>query len=275
MTKPPFNALDGHLARQSNAYAREKLYYVEHYQKIFATGMKFFWPNRVYIDLLAGPGRCRLADSSVEFDGSPLLAERAPFTKRILVESSPALAAALRHRVTMNPVILEADCNDPETIARIRAEMPRGALGLAFVDNLGTQVTLATLRALTVDRRIDLMIVVQIGDITRNILSALAGNHSRERFDAFFGEGWVTVVNDLVSKNAESRTIADALVEFYEGRLASIGYDYVAKSTAVMKNSTNAAQYRLVLAGKDARAVDFFRKIERINPHGQRGLSFD
>jgi three-Cys-motif partner protein len=117
------------------------------------------------------------------------------------------------------------------------------------------------------------MIVVQIGDLTRNILEALDGKQSRERFDEFFGGStWSTLVEHLKTQNAESRTIADALVRFYEERLTKIGYDYIAASTMVMKNSTNAAQYRLVLAGKHAKAVEFFRKIERINPLGQRSL---
>ena len=274
MTPPPFNASDGLPARKSYPYAKEKLHYVGHYQNIFAVGMKNSWPGgRVYIDLLAGSGKCRMADSSEEFDGSPLLSEQAPFTKRVFVEAAPMLASALRQRATSDPVILEADCNAPETIARIRAEMPPNALGLAFVDNLGTDVTFETLRALTHDRKIDLVIVVQIGDLTRNILDALEGNQGRERFDEFFGDpSWSTLVEQLKTQNAEARTIADALVKFYEDRLRTIGYDHIAASTMVMKNSTNAAQYRLVLAGKHAKAVEFFRKIEKINPRGQRSL---
>jgi three-Cys-motif partner protein len=267
MTSQPFNASDGLPARKSQPYAKEKLHYVGHYQSIFAVGMKNSWGGRVYIDLLAGPGKCRIAASGEEFDGSPLLSAQAPFTKRVFVEADSVLAAALRQRSAADAVILEADCNASETIERIRAAMPSNALGLAFVDNLGTDVTFETLRALTRDRKIDVMIVVQIGDLTRNVLDAIEGNQGRGRFDAFFGDpSWSTLVEQLKAQNAEARTIADELVKFYEGRLRTIAYDHIAESTMVMKNSTNAAQYRLVLAGKHAKAVEFFRKIEKINP---------
>jgi hypothetical protein len=42
--------------------------------KIFSQGMKRRWPHRVYVDLLAGPGRRVDRDTGEEFDGSPLLA---------------------------------------------------------------------------------------------------------------------------------------------------------------------------------------------------------
>jgi hypothetical protein len=39
-----------------------------------------------------------------------------------------------------------------------------------------------------------------------------------------------------------------------------------------MKNSRNVPQYRLLLAGKHEKAVEFFEKIQRIDPSGQRSL---
>jgi three-Cys-motif partner protein len=141
---------DGLPARVSGAWAREKLAYLAKYMSIFNGGMKNKW-DRVYLDLMAGPGRCVEDDTGAEFDGSPLLAvnQKVPFTEIVLVEGEPILAAALRRRVQSNALVVEADCNDPAVIEQLRDRLGSGRLGLAFADNLGLDVTLATLRSLT------------------------------------------------------------------------------------------------------------------------------
>ena len=59
---------------------------------------------------------------------------------------------------------------------------------------------------------------------------------------------WAALVEQLKTQNAEARTIADALVKFYEDRLRTIGYDHIAASTMVMKNrTTNLHAKRLML----------------------------
>lgn len=44
---------------------------------------------------------------------------------------------------------MNGDCNDPRVIDLLRAHLGYGRLGLAFVANLGMDVTLDTLTALT------------------------------------------------------------------------------------------------------------------------------
>jgi three-Cys-motif partner protein len=149
-------------------------------------------------------------------------------------------------------------------------------LGLAFIDNLGLDVPFATIAALTDGCRIDLMITLQVNDLTRNIGAAFDGTHDPTRVDAFFGtEDWREVVQGARQMNLSPAEIAAGLSDFYGQRLASIGYVAIAESRTVMKNCQNAAQYRLLLAGKHERAVEFFRKIEAINPLGQRGFAFE
>jgi three-Cys-motif partner protein len=234
--------------------------------------MKGAWPSRAYVDLLAGSGRCQLANGE-EFAGSPVLSLDAPFTHRVFVERDPALASALRARVGDGSIVIAGDCNSAEVVEEIRSVVPPNALTLAFADNLGLDVRFSTLRRLTAGRKIDLIIVMQLQDLTRNVDDVLSGKDDRARIDAFFGgPEWEQVATEAQSRNAQPREIADILVGFYSTRLGSIGYDYVAESTKVMKNSMNAAQYRLVLAGKHEKAVEFFRKIERIGPYGERHL---
>lgn len=66
---------DGLPVRESGTWVEDKLYYLERYLKIFSVGMKNKWGGRLYyVDLFAGPGRCRIRGTHREIDGSPLVA---------------------------------------------------------------------------------------------------------------------------------------------------------------------------------------------------------
>lgn len=262
---------DGLPARDSQPYAHEKLHYAGHYMSIFANGMKNSWPNRAYMDLMAGPGRCLI--DGLQYAGSPLRSIQAPFTHRLFVESNPELAAALVQRVGPAGTVITGDCNSPSTIDQIRAQVPARALSLAFVDNVGLTVALSTLERLTKNRSTDLMIVFQLQAITRNVRAVMDGKQERESWDAFFGTTlWSDVVSQLERQGVMPGPIAETLLLFYLEQLKQIGYLHATPGIQVMKNSNNGAQYRLILAGKHERAIDFFKKIEKINYAGQRQL---
>lgn len=117
------------------------------------------------------------------------------------------------------------------------------------------------------------MIVFQAQDFTRNISDALMGIDDPARVDAFFGHaGWRDVAAAAKARNATPGEVTNDLLGFYQSRLESIGYGYIAGARRSMKNSRGATQYRLLLAGKHPKAQEFFRKIDAIEPSGQRGL---
>lgn len=264
---------DGLPARVSGDWTREKLYYVSRYMHIFSQGMKRRWAARVYIDLLAGPGIC--VDDVGEFDGSPLLAVQCeePFTRVILVERESGLCAVLEQRVGNRAIVIPDDCNRPAVIDRVRQEFDARTLGLAFVDNLGLDVPFSTLERLTRDRRIDLIITFQIGDLTRNLEDVLSGLDSDQRWTAFFGSrGWRKVAEEARRRNESPSEIATRLMEFYGHQFGTIGYRFIGHSHQLMRNSRNVALYRLLLAAKHPRAQEFFEKISRIEYDGQRRL---
>jgi three-Cys-motif partner protein len=266
---------DGLLARVSGEWAREKLHYVERYMDIFSQGMKYHWPNRIYIDLLAGPGRCVDRDTEEEFDGSPILALQQSFTKVILVEREAELAAALRSRAKGRAIVYAEDCNNTSLINEVRKELSVDTLALVFVDNLGLDVPFATLEGITRDRRVDLIITFQVQALSRNVDDVWSGVDSPERWTAFFGsDGWQKVVESGRARNESDSDIATGLMDFYGAQLGRIGYKYRTHSNQFMRNSRNVALYRLLLAGKHERAVEFFEKIAQIEYQGQRRLGF-
>ena len=270
------SAEDGLPARVSGQWAKEKLKYLDKYMHLFNRGMKNRWDNRVFLDLLAGCGRCVDENTGEEFEGSPLRAIKCaePFTRVICVESDSRLADALEQRTGGMAEVIRDDCTNSRVIEQLRASLGYGSLGLAFIDNLGLDVPLSTIAALTERRLLDLFIVFQIGDIKRNIRDVLARRDPPDRFDAFFGAGWSDVAEEAEAENLTAEDTTTRLLDFYAGQLRGLGYNHIAHSRRVMKNSTGVGLYRLILAGRHERAVDFFNKVSAIDPWGQRDLGF-
>jgi len=238
------------------------------------------WSHRPYVDLMAGPGRCILENNNEEFDGSPLRALKCepPFTSVLLVEYVPRLLGALRVRTAdygSRVQILEGDCNDPAVIKRVREALPVNALTVAFADMLGLDVKFDTLKRLTHGRRIDLAITFQVSDLVRNVPRIIRGDADGRRLDEFFGTPrWRKAVADAEQGRSATSAIGDALTDFYIQRLGTLGYSNVQPLHRLMKNTSNAPLYRLVLAGKHERAAEFFEKISKIEYSGQRGFGF-
>jgi len=142
-------------------------------------------------------------------------------------------------------------------------------LGLAFIDNLGLDVPMKTIEALTEGRKVDLVITFQLGDLKRNLRRALKGV-DEARWTAFFGAGWREVAEESERRNLGASDTATELLDFYGTKLEAIGYKHIAHSHRIMKNSRSVGLYRLLLAGKHERAVDFFHEISKIQYSGQR-----
>jgi hypothetical protein len=106
-----------------------------------------------------------------------------------------------------------------KSFEQLRSSLGYGILGLAFVDNLGLDVPLATIGTLTEGRLVDLFIVFQTGDIKRNIRDVLAGRDEPDRFDAFFGAGWKDVAAKAESENLTADETTTRLLDFYARKL--------------------------------------------------------
>ncbi len=92
---PYLPASDGLLARKSGDWAKRKHHYLRNYCGITTKSMRNKW-RLVYLDVMAGPGRCKITKTGEEFPGSPFVALDHEFHEFILIESDPQLANALR-----------------------------------------------------------------------------------------------------------------------------------------------------------------------------------
>ena len=64
MAKPDtLTATDGLPARTSGAWARDKHEYLRRYLEMFTRAMRGKWSRLGYMDLMAGPGRCKVLES--------------------------------------------------------------------------------------------------------------------------------------------------------------------------------------------------------------------
>ena len=99
MSDDLIQASDGLPARRTGPWAKDKLLNLDRYAQMVTTAIKGkFAEGLIYVDLMAGPGRCVDVRSRVssEFSGSTLIAldTRYPFNRVIAVESHPISASA-------------------------------------------------------------------------------------------------------------------------------------------------------------------------------------
>lgn len=265
---------DGLAARESGTWAREKLYYLERYLEIFSVGMKDKWAGGLYyVDLFAGPGKCRIRDTNEEIDGSPLIALKFNFAQYCFIESDVhsylALAARVRGRTPekLNRVkIVQGDCNNEI----LNLELPPSGLELAFIDPTGvSNVSFETIRKLTDGRKIDLIINFPEGMGIRMNLHQYTDTE-RNALNRFTGSArWQQRQREAPTSFDEMcKQIADEYLENLKG----LGYLAVNNDWIPVKTDKNALLYYLLFASKDPRGNDFWRKITRIDPHGQRHL---
>lgn len=277
-------ATDGQVARESGEWAEEKLYYLQRYFFAFNQATKKAFDRRVYVDLLAGPGRCYLKDRpEKEFAGSPILALTgdAAFTSVLCVEGDSRNVEALKRRVegcerASTASVHHGDANDPTTIDIVRNSLsgPR-TLGLIFVDTLGlSDVSFRTLQEITKDRRADLIYTFHVSDVTRNIGGALTNAEQAERFTEALGHSDWRAAWEVHRRGLDGTVdVADALTTFFERQLhTGLGYPYVESLHRLMKNSKNAPLYRLILAAHDDLAPKLWHGVAKIEFSGQRGL---
>lgn len=269
---------DDLVSRPSGRWAEQKLYYFRRYLYAFNMVTKGKW-TRSIVDLLAGSGRCHLKDDpSYCFEGSPLIAAAAqpPIERLLFVEEDPQLAAALRERLQRKGLdpknsVLEGDCNSPDVIARAR-DVLAGTLGLVFADTLGlSSIRLDTLRKIITGRRTDLIYTFHVQDVTRNIGRAAESETEAARFAASLGADWKAAWLQYRDSRPYAED-ADAIEEFFEQQLHSLGYEFVEPLRSVMKNSRGAPLYRLWLASNYEKAPDLWRGISDIDHAGRRRL---
>ena len=269
--QPNPTAADGLPARQSGDWIRRKHHYLDRYCGITATGMKNSFSERVFVDVMAGPGICKIKDTGEEFPGSPLIALKHDFTRFVFIETDSELADALERRIAAHPkaplaTVIRRDWT--QVAAEGRLKFPR-ALVVAFVDPTGiSQVPwIAMERLLRDNPKIDLLATLQYAmGITLNVYQYIeAGPNQTTALDIFLGE------RDWRSWPRE-RTDADfatLVLNRWVEKLGALGFQ---GSRQITVEANNTPLYRLALFSRHPKADEFWRKIITVDESGQREL---
>ena len=166
-------ASDGKPAIPLGAWFMDKLHYLKEYCEIFSTGMKNKWGHRIYIDLFSGPGICIAEDTGIEQHGSPLIALncKTPFTQYYFIDANKDFIETLGYRAQSyqnNINFINKDCNC--AIDEILQKVPKtDALFFTFIDPYNFEIEFNSIKKLTENRPMDLLITFHIGNLRRSI----------------------------------------------------------------------------------------------------------
>jgi three-Cys-motif partner protein len=221
---------DGLVCPTVRRWAEEKYRLLFLYDELFATGMKYKWDRRIYIDLYAGAGYSRIQDTDRILKGSPILAlsVSVPFDKYIFCEEDDGLREALEmrcKRVAPKADIsyLAGSCDDK--VEEICAEIPKPAftnkvLCLCLVDPFDFGMKFATIKRLS-KVFTDFVVLLAIGmDANRNYDHYVDGN-SPKIDEALGNTEWRQRWKDLGSRRSEFRQFL--ALEFSKS-MESLGY---------------------------------------------------
>ncbi|HEX6782741.1 MAG TPA: three-Cys-motif partner protein TcmP [Solirubrobacterales bacterium] len=257
-------APDGLPAREVKAHNIHKAHYIQGYAEIFARAMKNKWDYRCYLDLYCGPGVCWVKDTGRFVLGSPLIALSvdSPYTHFAFVDLDTECTAALEERMvgaSAEVTVLSKDSNDRATINEVRGAIPdRNALSLALLDPQGCNLDFETIRYLTMDKPMDLLINLPVHNLWRCLC-----------------KGDTAVLDKVLSRGWPRQTAHNwraSVREHFHGKLNGIGYKHN-EAKQVWSESKKSPLYDFILYSRVELAKKFFKEVTRTTAHQQTTLA--
>jgi len=257
-------ASDGLPARKSGDWAVRKHHYLRNYCGIATTSMRGKW-KVVYLDVMAGPGRCRVKETGEEFPGSPFVALDYDFAEYILIEDDKELAEALQKRVAAHPKARRVKVISENWVKVAESgglKFDDSTLVIAFVDPTGiSQVPMSAFRALAMSRRIDLLVTIQyrLGIVWNAPQYQRAENDTV--LDAFLGfRDWREW--DMM----DPTKFGHKAIEHFGKEIERLGFI----GTKHISVPETQPLYRFTLFSRHPLAEKFWSKILKIDERGQR-----
>jgi three-Cys-motif partner protein len=252
-------------------WAEEKHDRVSYYAKLFSTGMKAKWDERVYIELYAGAGYSRIRDTTRIIAGSAiraLLLEH-PFDKYIFCEKGTKELEALKERVkktapSARVAFIQGDCNErvDDILAEIPAHSPgHRVLSLCFVDPYDIGIKFETLRRLSVKFMDFLVLLALYMDANRNYERYVS--EDALKVDEFVGSATWRERWRVAQQSA--MTFPKFLAEEYARSMAALRYippkSY--EMLLVRSDEKNLPLYRLALFSRNPLAYSFWNDVRK------------
>jgi three-Cys-motif partner protein len=264
---PYLIASDGLLARKSGEWAKRKHHYLGRYCGITTGSMakKF---KLVYVDVMAGPGLCRIEETREEFPGSPFVALEHDFADYILIEDDPDLVRALKARVAKHPKahkVKVIENNWIEVMEAGQLKFDASTLVVAFVDPTGvSQIPLAAIKKLAANPRIDLLVTIQYRlGIVWNARQYQRSKNTDTALDNFLGVG-----NWRKWSYKDATEFGRKAVNSFCNELEKEGFKNPPHISVPEENPL----YRFTYFSRHPVGEEFWNKITKLDEKGQREL---
>jgi three-Cys-motif partner protein len=260
-------ASDGLLARKSGEWAKRKLHFLRNYCGITTVAMRKKW-RLLYLDVMAGPGRCRIKETGEEFPGSPLVALDHDFHEFIFIEEDSAVLNALKQRVSSHSKshlaqVVPGDWIDLAGSGKLRFDDK--TLVVAFVDPTGiSQIPMKAILELTKNRHIDLLVTIQHSlGITLNVHQYFRSASGQNAMDAFLDSSdW------RAWKWKEASDVGRMAIDAFSRRIEREHF----VGTRHLSVPEGQPLYRFTLFSRNKLAERFWNEILKIDESGQRQL---
>jgi three-Cys-motif partner protein len=203
------------------------------------------WPNRVFVDPFAGPGRIQVKGESFTRDGGSVvawraLADAAPFSKMLIgdLDSERVSACECRLKATGAPVTsFVGPASD--TVPRMVKEVPQGALCMAFLDPYNLEYLSFSLIEELSKLKVDLAINFSTMDLQRN--AELEFDPTRARFDGT-APGWRQEPSVL---SASKQNVKAAFFKYWCEKVQNLGFNH-SREMPFVRNDQGHGIYRMV-----------------------------
>lgn len=264
-------------------WTAHKLYFVCQYLEQTTRGMKghpAFPDGLTYIDLFCGTGVSVVPQPSGgarRYPGSPLIASSTPkaFDRLILCDISEAAMDAVRARISTRGFAgdlhtILGDVN--QNASRVAELIPHRSLNVAFVDPYSLNIHYNTIKSLSTQRTLDLIILFSDRfDLGRNVHKYYYPKEDESKLDDFLGyRTWRDDFDRLSDRSGQS--VRHFFAQVYLERLAELGYSH-AQSWPLL--GPNGPTFRLVFASKNPLGLKYCNIALNQDFEGNRGLFRD
>jgi three-Cys-motif partner protein len=263
------SANDGLPVRISGEWAKRKHHYLKNYCGITTASMRKKFNKLVYLDVMAGPGRCKIEKTNEEFPGSPLVALDYDFSEYIFIEDDVESVNALKQRVADHPKASKIKIISENWIKVVesgRLKFDNSTLVVAFVDPTGiSQTPLAAMKALAKSPRIDLLVTIQYRlGIVWNAPQYRKSKSGQTALDNFLGDqSWREWGNKEAGEFG--RVAVEHFCDKFQKKEGFIGTRHV----SIPESNP---LYRFTLFSRHPLGESFWLKILKTDEKGQREL---
>lgn len=247
----------------AGSWSEDKIKHFKYYAEMFSTGMKNKWPNRCFIDLFSGPGKCIIREDYKEINGICLetLKLKDKFTKYYFIDKNLDCINTLKERAG-NSAGVEFFCEDCNIIIKdVVEKISKFSLNLTIIDPDSLQFNFDSFEILSQIKG-DLIVNYPIGPVERAVSAALTqDNWKTSRLDKFHPE-WREIVTRKSWGHSKEQNMRD-LLDNYIKKICDLGYFSAELNLVPFKNSKNTTMYFLIAFSKSKTGIDFWKKKER------------